>query len=74
MIDIVDKCILQTDALARNGRREGQEKVPQDVMQRMAHRLEVPDASAFGWEHETLTLPAVTLPAPDDDAQVRSHH
>ena len=65
---------MQTDALARNGRREGQGRVPQGVMQRMADRLEAPDASAFSWERETLTLPAVTLPAPDADAQVRSHH
>ena len=65
---------MQTDALARNGRREGEERVPQDIIRRMADRLEVPDASAFGWERETLILPAVTLPTPDADAQVRSHH
>ena len=65
---------MQTDALARNERREGQERVPQSVIERMADRLEVPDASAFGWERKTLILPAVTLPAPDADAQVCSRH
>ena len=63
---------MQTDALARNARREGLERMPQGVILRMADRLEVPDASAFGWECETLILPAKTLPAPDACAQVCS--
>ncbi len=48
---------MQSAALARNGQRRGQERVPKEVIQRMAGRLEEPDPVRSEWEQNTLTLP-----------------
>ena len=43
--------------MARNGHRKGQERVPEEVIRRMAGRLEEPDPVRSEWEQNTLTLP-----------------
>jgi hypothetical protein len=61
---------MQSDALARNGQRAGQERVPEAVVRRMAHRLEAPDPSHNDWERNTAVLPSEKLP-PLEAAHVR---
>ena len=61
---------MQSDALARNGHRTGQERVPEAVLRRMADRLEAPDPSHNDWERNTAVLPSEKLP-PLEAAHVR---
>lgn len=47
--------------MARNGQRKGQERVTEEVIRRMAGRLEEPDPVRSEWEQNTLTLPTDSL-------------
>ena len=63
------RCNPQDAALARNVQRDGSERMPEEVIRRMATRLEEPDRHRYAWEQNTITLPPESLP-PLDDPQV----
>ncbi|CAL5220777.1 g2843 [Coccomyxa viridis] len=50
-------------ALARNERREGSKRMPEEVVRRIATRLEEPDSQKYEWEQNTVTLPSERLPS-----------
>ncbi|EIE23414.1 hypothetical protein COCSUDRAFT_62949 [Coccomyxa subellipsoidea C-169] len=54
------------DTSARNALRSEAERVPQEVLNRMAARLEPPDPSKHAWERSTVTLPIEELPSPSN--------
>ncbi len=54
---------LQDAALARNERREGSKRMPEEVVRRIATRLEEPDSQKYEWEQNTVTLPSERLPS-----------
>ncbi|BDA47278.1 probable L-seryl-tRNA(Sec) kinase [Coccomyxa sp. Obi] len=58
-------CTLE-DAAARNAQRAEADQVPQEVLSRMAARLEPPCPSRHAWECGTVTVPADELPSPND--------
>lgn len=58
--------LAQEDAAARNAQRAEADQVSQDVLSRMAARLEPPCPSKHAWEGNTVTVPAKELPSPDD--------
>ena len=60
----------QDAALARNARREGSKRVPEDIVRRMAARLEEPDGQRYEWEQCTITFPSESIPQLVDDPQV----
>ncbi|KAK9905776.1 hypothetical protein WJX75_006078 [Coccomyxa subellipsoidea] len=63
-------CTLE-NASTRNALRSKEEQVPQEVLDRMAARLEPPNPSKHSWEHNTVTVPSEELPSPsnlDDQA------
>ena len=58
--------LAQEDAAARNAQRAEADHVPQEVLNRMAARLEPPCPSKYAWECGTVIVPAKELPTPDD--------
>ncbi len=56
----------QEDAAARNAQRAEADQVPQEVLSRMAARLEPPCPSKHAWESSTVIVPTEELPSPDD--------
>ncbi|CAL8472275.1 g11817 [Coccomyxa elongata] len=58
-------CTLE-DAAARNAQRAEADQVPQEVLSRMAARLEPPCPSKHAWESGTVIVLAEELPSPDD--------
>ena len=57
---------MQDAALARNARRKGNQRMPEEVIRHMAQRLEAPDCQRYEWERNTVTLPSENLPSLDD--------
>lgn len=60
----------------RNALRSKEEQVPQEVLDRMAARLEPPNPSKHSWEHNTVMVPSEELPSPsnlDDQARSSEH-
>ena len=57
---------LQDAALARNGQREGSKRMPEEVVRRMAEKLEEPNGQRYEWEQNTIVLPSESLPQLDD--------
>ena len=47
--------------------------MPEEVIRRMAVRLEEPDCQKYDWEKTTVTLPSETLPSLDDPQVWRSY-
>ena len=54
----------QEKALMRNRQRPSSAQVPEEVVRRMAERLEPPNASRHAWESSTVTLQCAQMPPP----------